>query len=74
MSPSLRKLLGCLAILIWLLAYIGVAAVVGDRIASEHWAWKLLYFPIAGIAWVLPLRPLVNWMHAKDPPAQSPDV
>lgn len=74
MAPGLRKLLGSFGIIAWLVAWVAVAAVIGDRIASEHWGWKLLYFPIAGVAWVLPLRPLVNWMHAKDPPAESPDV
>ena len=41
---------------------------------QEHWAWKLLYFPIVGMAWVLPLKPLLRWMHAKDGPRESPDV
>lgn len=74
MSPSLRKLVGSFGIIFWIVGWVAVAAVIGDRIASEHWFWKLLYFPIAGVAWVLPLRPVVNWMHAKDPPAESPDV
>lgn len=70
----MRKLVGSLLLLAWLVAYIAVAAVIGDRIASEHWAWKLLYFPIAGIAWVLPLKPLIRWIHSKDEPRESPDV
>lgn len=70
----MRKFTGSLVLLAWLVGYIAVAAVVGDRIASEHWAWKLLYFPIAGIAWVLPLKPLLRWMHSQDKPRESPDV
>lgn len=70
----MRKPIGATILLIWMIAYIAVAAVVGDRIAYEHWAWKLLYFPIAGLAWVLPLKPLLKWMHAKDAPHESPDV
>jgi hypothetical protein len=70
----MRKPLGALIIVVWLVAYVAVAAVIGDRIASEHWAWKVLYFPIAGLAWILPLRPLLRWMHAKDAPKESPDV
>ena len=70
----MRKLIGSLVLLAWMLGYIGVAAVVGDRIASEHWAWKLLYFPIVGMAWVLPLKPLLRWMHSRDVPRESPDV
>ena len=70
----MRKLIGSLVLVAWMVAYIAVAAVVGDRIASEHWAWKLLYFPIVGVAWVLPLKPLLRWIHAKDAPRESPDV
>ena len=70
----MRKPLGALIIVVWIVAYVAVAAVIGDRIAGEHWAWKVLYFPIAGLAWILPLKPLLRWMHAKDAPKESPDV
>ena len=70
----MRKPIGAIILLVWLIAYVAVAAVVGDRIAYEHWAWKLLYFPIAGLAWVLPVKPLLKWMHAKDAPLEKPDV
>ena len=70
----MRKPLGALIIVVWIVCYVAVAAVIGDRIASEHWFWKVLYFPIAGLAWVLPLKPLLRWMHAKDAPKESPDV
>lgn len=70
----MRKFIGSAVLLAWMVAYIAVAAVIGDRIAGEHWAWKLLYFPIVGLAWVLPLRPLLRWMHARDAPKESPDV
>jgi hypothetical protein len=70
----MRKLFGSIVLVAWLVAYVAVAAVIGDRIASEHWFWKVLYFPIAGLAWVLPLKPLLRWMHARDAPKESPDV
>ena len=74
MQPDMRKLIGSLVIVAWMVAYIDVAGVVGDRIATEHWAWKLLYFPIVGLAWVLPVKPLLRWIHARDGPRESPDV
>lgn len=70
----MRKIVGSLVILVWMVGYIAVAAVVGDRIAYEHWFWKVLYFPIAGLAWILPLKPLLKWMHAGDGPRESPDI
>lgn len=70
----MRKVLGSLLLLVWMAAYIAVAGVVGDRIAAEHWIWQAIYFPVVGIAWVLPLRSLMRWMHAKDGPRESPDI
>jgi hypothetical protein len=70
----MRKIIGAIVLVTWLTAYVAVAAVIGDRITYEHWAWKVLYFPIAGLAWILPLKPLLRWMHAKDAPKESPDV
>ena len=70
----MRKMIGSLILLVWMLAYIGVASVVGDRVAQEHWGWKLLYFPVVGLAWVLPLKPLLRWMHANDIRRDSPDI
>jgi len=26
------------------------------------------------MAWVIPLKPLLRWMHVKDAPRESPDV
>ncbi|HVY89466.1 MAG TPA: DUF2842 domain-containing protein [Hyphomonadaceae bacterium] len=70
----MRKFFGSFLLIVWMIAYIAVAAVVGDRIASESWVWKVIYFPVVGLAWVLPLKPLLHWMHAKDGPKESPDV
>ena len=70
----MRKIIGSLLLLVWVVAYVAVAAVVGDRIAYEHWFWKVLYFPIVGLAWILPVRPLLKWIHAKDAPSESPEV
>jgi hypothetical protein len=69
-----RKLIGSFILLAWIIGYIAVATVIGDRVSSEHWIWKLLYFPVAGLAWILPVKPLLKWIHAKDHPAESPDV
>lgn len=73
-EPFMRKLLGAFLILAWLLAYVAVAAVVGDRVLKEPLWVQVIFFPIAGLAWVVPLKPLLRWMHAKDGPKESPDV
>jgi hypothetical protein len=70
----MRKFLGAVAIIVWLAAYIAVMAVVGDRVLHEPWYIQVLFFPVAGIAWVIPIKPLLRWMHARDEPKESPDV
>ena len=70
----MRKILGAFAIVAWLVAYVAVMAVIGDRVLKEGLVVQIIFFPIAGLAWVLPLKPLLKWMHAKDAPKESPDV
>jgi len=70
----MRKFLGAFLIIAWLVAYVAVMAVVGDRVLKEPLWVQLIFFPIAGLGWVLPLKPLLKWMHAKDAPKESPDV
>jgi hypothetical protein len=70
----MRKLIGSAALVGWVVAYVAVAAVVGDRVAQEHWLVQLAFFPVAGLAWILPLKPLLRWMHAADPRGETPEV
>jgi membrane protein implicated in regulation of membrane protease activity len=74
MPARLRKLVGALVILLWVLVYVAVAAAIGDRLKNSPWWAQLIYFPLAGLLWIVPLRPLLKWLHAKDGPSQSPDV
>ena len=63
LAPAVRKALGSLAILAWLVAWIGGAATLGDRIGGAPWPVLALFYAVAGIAWVIPLRPLFRWMN-----------
>ena len=61
-EPSGRKLAGIAAILaliaIWALLIASLAHVVGD--------WPVLvqgvFYLVAGIIWIVPLKPLLRWM------------
>jgi hypothetical protein len=67
MAPQARKALGAIAILAYLTAYIAIAAMAGEQ-ALKLGAWAGLgFYAIAGIAWVLPLRPLMRWMNGGAP-------
>ena len=62
MSQHTRKLVGSLAILAFLAAYIGVAIVVAE-VVPAFWPAKLAYFLVVGVAWGAPLIPLLSWMN-----------
>lgn len=69
-SPSARKALGALAIILFLIGYIWVAVTIGEQLHAWPWA-ALAFYAVAGIAWVFPLRPLFGWMHPPDRPAPA---
>lgn len=61
-EPSWRKPAGIFAIL----ALIGVWAALIASLSGEIGSWPVLaqaiFYLIAGVAWILPLKPLLRWM------------
>ena len=74
MTARTRKLIGAIALLIFLGAYVWAAVIIGaGRITlAPHWA-QLAYFLIAGLLWVIPADLLVRWMQSPNtaPAAQT---
>ena len=73
MTLRVRKLIGTvllfLLIGIYALAAMMVAAVLqvgGSKVA------EVLFYVIAGLAWVLPAGWLIRWMQRPDPPTGAP--
>ena len=71
MTPRIRKLVGTVLLLIVLLIYsllvmVAAAAVLtgGSKIV------ELIFYAIAGVAWVLPAGYLIRWMYAT--PKETP--
>ena len=64
MNTRTRKALGCFVLIAYLGLYAGAAATLGGYILvyAPNWA-ALIYYVVAGIIWVLPLRPLFGWMN-----------
>jgi hypothetical protein len=61
MGPRTRKLIGGLAMLVFLVVYVALAIILVDFL--PHWGWlKGLYFVVVGIGWGIPLIPLLTWM------------
>ena len=61
-QPSWRKPAGIFAILaliaIWAMLILSLAGTVG----KWHVLLQGIFYLIAGIAWILPLKPLLRWM------------
>jgi hypothetical protein len=63
LSPSAKKAIGCLAIVVWLVAWIVAAVAIGERLHGLPAIVPLLFYAAAGVGWVAPLRPLFRWMN-----------
>jgi hypothetical protein len=64
MQMRARKAAGCLALLAYLTLYAALAATVGAILLPVLPAWaEFVYYAIAGIIWIFPLKPLFAWMN-----------
>lgn len=69
MNPRLKKLIGMLAMLVFLFFYVVAAITIADHL-PRHWLVEAVYFVIVGVAWGLPLFPLLSWMNREPGPKQ----
>lgn len=68
MSMRWKKLIGTLAMIVWLVVYTVVAARLAfDILPDAHWAAELAYYMTAGLGWAVPLMPLIWWMSQPGP-------
>lgn len=65
MPVRLKKLVGMFAILAFCTLYVAAVVTLSDCL-PDHWLARLAYYTVAGIAWGLPLFPLIKWMN-KEP-------
>ena len=63
MQPSIRKPVGILLMIAGLIVYGVVIATFADDLAALNKAVQALVYLILGVAWLLPLRPLLVWMN-----------
>jgi hypothetical protein len=61
MKQRARKALGGLGILAFLIVYAGAAVTLSGHLPDNK-AIQMIYFVVAGVAWGLPLVPLIKWM------------
>jgi len=63
LSPRSKKLIGTIVILIWLPVYAAIAMRIGVAVLPEaNSVVALLYYAIAGTAWIIPIGLMLPWM------------
>lgn len=61
-QPSWRKPAGMIAILAIIAFWAILIASNADLIGQLHWIIQAVFYIIAGIIWIFPVRPLLTWM------------
>lgn len=69
MTRRTRKFIGTVAMLIFVGVYAATAMVLAEArpIREAPGYLQAIYYGIIGLAWVLPLMPLIAWMERPDP-------
>lgn len=62
MTPSWRKPAGVLAILALIIAWGVAVASLSGIVGGWPIAAQTLFYLIAGVVWIAPLKPLLRWM------------
>lgn len=64
MSPHVKKLIGTLLTLVWLVIYCALAMGIGVRVLPHAGALvRLLYYALAGTLWIIPVGLMLPWMY-----------
>jgi membrane protein implicated in regulation of membrane protease activity len=61
-KPSWRKPLGMFMILGLIFVWAIVILIFTPAVLALAWPLQALFFAIVGIAWIIPLKPLLRWM------------
>ena len=61
-EPSWRQPFGILLILLLIAGWAVLVASAAALIADAPWWLHAIYYLVAGIVWILPLKPLLKWM------------
>jgi len=64
MNPRIRKAVGGLGMLTFVLVYAIVAMALADSrpVNEASTLWRTAIYVVLGLAWVLPMMPLIVWM------------
>ncbi len=63
MNPRIKKLIGAIAMVVFVALYALIIGALAPRILNgASKITEMLFYLVAGLAWVLPLLPLIRWM------------
>ncbi|MGE7205019.1 DUF2842 domain-containing protein [Sphingomonas sp. NPDC019816] len=62
MTPSWRKPAGMLLIVAIIIAWAALVASLSGVVGGWHWVLQLVFYVVAGIVWITPMKPLLRWM------------
>jgi len=72
MVPPLKRLIGTILLVTWVIVYAIVAVTIGDMKLPGQDRWvQVVYFLVAGLAWVPVAGWLITWMHREKPKANA---
>ena len=66
MGLRTRRFVAMIGALVFLAAYIWAVIAIGDVLPDNMWI-DLLFYGVAGIAWGVPLIPLLTWAEGGKP-------
>jgi predicted membrane channel-forming protein YqfA (hemolysin III family) len=67
MPRRLRKLIGTVVMIVFVMAYALFAMALADnRVSEAPELLRALVYAVLGLAWVIPLLPLIRWMERPD--------
>lgn len=66
MTPSIKALVGTIALLGFILVYVLAAMLVAAAVLpNSGWVTQFGYYAFAGLAWVPPAGLIISWMYRK---------
>ena len=68
MPKRLRKFIGCIAMVSFVTVYALLAMLLAQAQPVQAAAWyvQTLVYATLGMAWILPMMPLIKWMEKPD--------
>ena len=66
MSPRIKKFIGAIVLLIFVTVYaLSVMALAQPLLKDAGAVTSLIFYAVAGLAWIVPVMPLIAWMERK---------